>query len=259
MACFRFINRVIFIILALIIFQGKVIAAEKTLYVYAGAGLRPAMEKLAQLFERQEGIRVVIDYGGTGQLLTRFKASHKGDLFVPGSKVHLPELASSGDLLSVQDIVMHTPVVGVHHDKSKQIKTFSDLTQAGIKIGLGDPKSMALGRTAVSIVKNSGMEEAILANTLVRAATVKQLAMYVLRGDVDAAIIGRADVVQNADKLSMVAIPQAWYQPEIIAVGVLSTTRQPELAKRFSALLTSQEGIATFVSLGFLPCDETVQ
>ena len=94
---------------------------------------------------------------------------------------------------------------------------------------------------------------------MVQAATVKQLAMYVLRGDVDAAIIGRSDVIQNPDKLMMIAIPSSWYQPEIIAVGVLNTTEQPDLAKRFAALLVSKEGVDTFVELGFLPCDKKLQ
>ena len=253
------LKKYIFLIAALIVFESSAFAVGKTLYIYAGAGLRPAMDKLAARFELQENIKVRIDYGGSGQILTRFKSSHKGDLFIPGSKVHFPKLALSNDLISVQDIVTHTPVIGVYRNKSDQIKSFSDLTKEGIKVGLGDPKSMALGRTAVSIIEHSQMEKAIRENVVVQAATVKQLAMYVIRGDIDAAIIGRSDVVQNADKLSMVAIPEDWYSPEIIAVGVLSTTKQPELSKRFADLLTSQVGISTFVSLGFLPYIKTAQ
>lgn len=94
---------------------------------------------------------------------------------------------------------------------------------------------------------------------MVRAATVKQLAMYLIRGDVDAAIIGRSDVVQNSDKLTLIEISKAWYQPEIVAVGVLKTTVHAGLAKRFADLLASPEGIATFVADGFLPCDPVTQ
>ena len=39
------------------------------------------------------------------------------------------------------------------------IKTFSDLAKPGVRVGLGDPKAMALGRTAEDILKNSGLKD----------------------------------------------------------------------------------------------------
>jgi len=241
----------------LILFQENVFADPLALHIYAGAGLRPVLDKLASRFEMEEGVNIHIDYGGSGQILSRFQASHRGDLFIPGSKVHFSTLMEAHELLSVQDIVMHTPVVAIFPDKNEQIQVFSDLAKPGIRVGVGDPKSMALGRTAEDILKHTQVEAAIRKNIVVQAATVKQLAMYVLRGDVDAAIIGRSDVIQNPDKLMMISIPSSWYQPEVIAVGVLNTTEQPYLAKRFAALLVSKEGVDTFVGLGFLPCDKT--
>ena len=52
---------------------------------------------------------------------------------------------------------------------------FADLGKPGIRVGLGDPKAMALGRTAEDILDHSGLKQAIQKNTVVRAATVKQL------------------------------------------------------------------------------------
>jgi molybdate transport system substrate-binding protein len=248
----------LFLLLTLSTLQGSAFATPLALHVYAGAGLRPALDKLASRFEMKEGVNIRIDYGGSGQILSRFQASHRGDLFIPGSKVHFSTLEKSGDLLSVQDIVMHTPVLAIFPDKKNQIKTFSDLAKSGVRLGVGDPKSMALGRTAEKILQHSQMEAAIRKNIVVQAATVKQLAMYVLRGDVDAAIIGRSDVIQNSDKLTMLAIPSEWYEPEVIAVGVLKTAEQHDLANRFATFLVSKEGIDTFIELGFLPCDKAL-
>ena len=52
----------------------------------------------------------------------------------------------------------------------------------GVIVGMGDPKAMALGRTAEDILKASGLGEPIRKNTVVRAATVKQLVLYLLKG-----------------------------------------------------------------------------
>lgn len=235
----------------------QVVRAEELL-VYAGAGLRPAMEPLATLFETQNHAKVLLEYGGSGQLLTRFQASRKGDVFVPGSKVYFEKLITAGDLKgTTQDIVAHTPVVGVTQAKATTIKNFSDLATPGVRVGLGDPKAMALGQTAETILAASGIGEAIRANVVLRAATVKQLALYVSQGDIDAAIIGRSDAILNTATMVMLEIPKHWYKPDIIAVGILSTTTHPDLAKRFADLLASPKGVAIFKQVGFLSIDKT--
>lgn len=226
-------------------------AMAEELMVYAGAGLRPAIDKIAALFEAKTGDKVVIDYGGSGQILTRFKASQKGDVFIPGSMIYFEKLGDQ--VKNVQAVVEHIPVVGVSKAKATEITTFADLAKPGVKVGLGDPKAMALGRTAEEILKDSPIGSKILANTVVRAATVKQLTLYVLQGDVDAAIIGRSDAVQNADKITMIPIPPELYKAEIVGVGVLTTSAHPKLAQDFADLVASKEGVGVFEKMGFLP------
>lgn len=221
------------------------------LMVYAGAGLRPAVEEIAQTFEAEHGTKVVITYGGSGQILTSFKASQKGDVFLPGSEVYSKKL---GDQIGpLQEVAIHIPVVGVAKDKVDEIKTFEDLAKPGIRVGLGDPKAMALGRTAENILKASPVGDKILANTVLRAATVKQLTLYLLQGDVDAAIISHSDAVLNKGKIASIDVPTALYTPEVVAVGVLKTSTQPELAQSFADLVASKDGIAAFTKAGFLP------
>ena len=134
-------------------------------------------------------------------MLTRFKATGKGDLYLPGSQFYVDQLKKDGRVLFSLPVVLHTPVVAVNKKMADKVKTFADLAKPGVRVGLGDPKAMALGRTAEDILNNSGIKAGILKNTVVRAATVKQLTLYVVRGDVAAAIIARADAVQNPDSL----------------------------------------------------------
>lgn len=242
--------------LAAVALAGAVTAAgarSEEVMVYAGAGLRPAIDKLAAQFEAKTGSTVAIDYGGSGQLLTHFAARKAGDVFIPGSMVYFEKLGA--DVGPVKTVVAHVPVVGVAAAKAGEIKSFEDLARPGVKVGLGDPKAMALGRTAEAILKASPIGEKILANTVVRAATVKQLALYVEQGDVDAAIVGRSDAVRSNGKIVMVPIPADLYKAEIVGVGVLSTSTHPELAQAFADLVASKEGVAVFETMGFLPVE----
>ena len=232
-------------------FADKALTAE--LYLLAGAGLRQPVDELTQNFTTETGIKVKTEYSGSGKLLARLKATGQGDVYLPGSHFYVEKLKAEGDVLSSHPVVLHTPVLAVWRKTRKNIHKFADLAEPGVRLGLGDPLAMALGRTAEEILRKSGMAEKILPNVKVRAATVKQLALYVTRGDVDAGIIGRADAVQFQDSLRMIEIDKGWYTPEVITAAVLKTSRNPEIARKLASFLTTASAIKIFEKYGFLP------
>ncbi len=228
-------------------------AAAEELHIFVGAGLRQPVDHLVKAFEGQTGHRVFIDYGGSGHLLARIKASGKGDLFVPGALFYIEKLEKEGKIRSYRSIVQHTPVIGVNTAQAGRLTTFDDLAKPGIRLAMGDPKAMAFGRTAMAICEKSGQKKAILKNVTVYGATVKQLALYVSQGAVDAAIIGRSDAFQNREKITIVPIPPDYFQAEIIAAAVLQSASNPDLAGQLADYLSTKKAGAVFQKYGFLP------
>ena len=228
-------------------------ASARELHIFVGAGLRQPVDQLALEFEKQSGHRVFADYGGSGQLLTKIEASSQGDLFIPGAVFYIEKLQQQGKVRSSRPLVRHTPVIGVNPKATDRVSRFEDLAKPGIRLAIGDPKAMAFGRTALSILDESGQKEAILKNVKVYGATVKQLALYVAQGVVDAAIIGRSDACQNAGKIIMVSIPEAYFESEIVAAAVLQSAENPELAETFAKFLSSDHAVTVFEKFGFLP------
>ncbi|WP_448208348.1 molybdate ABC transporter substrate-binding protein [Azospirillum sp. sgz302134] len=228
-------------------------AAAQELHAYVGAGLRPPVEALIEAFKAETGIVVHAEYGGSGQLLARINETRGGDLFIPGTTFYTDKLKEQGAVADLTVLVVHGPVLAVAPGKAEAIHSFADLAKPDVRVGLGDPQAMALGRTAEEILDKSGQGEAIRRNVTVRAATVKQLALYLLDGNVDAAIIGNADVAQNPGKLTVLPIPPEWYQAEYAPVAVLTTSAAPDAAKRFAGFLASDKGLATFQRFGFPP------
>ncbi len=226
--------------------------AAGQLHIFVGAGLRQPVDQLVKAFEDQTGHQVFIDYGGSGQLLTRIEASGKGDIFIPGSLFYIEKLEKSGKVRSCRPIVQHTPVVGVSIAQAGQVNTFNDLAKPGVRLSMGDPKAMAFGRTAMTICERSGRKEAILKNVTVYGATIKQLALYVSQGAVDAAIMGRSDAFQNREKITIVSIPAEYFQAEIIAAAVLQSALKPELAGQLCDYLSSSNAVDVFQQHGFL-------
>ncbi|TKI03505.1 molybdate ABC transporter substrate-binding protein [Martelella alba] len=227
--------------------------AAEPLHVYAGAALRPAIETLAERYRQETGQPVVVEYGGSGQMAARILATRAGDVFVAGAMPDIETLQRDGAVASSQPLAEHAAVLAVNKSARERITRFDDLAKPGVRIALGDPKAMALGRTAEEILSHSDKREAILANVVTRALTMSQLTMYVVNGDVDAAIIGPHDVMKNAGKLVAVPLPPNVYQPEVVGAAVLNSSVHPDDARRFVALLASPQGKAALANAGFPP------
>ena len=223
------------------------------LLLFAGAGLRQPTDQLIEAFQKETGHTVHVTYAGSGQLMASILASGQGDLFMPGSLFHMEKLEKMGRIDSLKKVVAHTAVLGVNIHKTDLIRSFDDLARPGVRLALGDPDAMALGRTALTILSHSPLKDAILKNVVVYGATVKQLAMYVSQGEVDASIIGRADAFQFRDSIQMIPIPPDYFQPETIAIAVLKDSRHQEAASQFCDFIASKQGIAVFEHFGFLP------
>jgi len=223
------------------------------LLLFAGAGLRQPTDHLIRIFQEETGHSVKVTYAGSGQLLSSILASGQGDLYMPGAFFYIQKLKGMGRIDSAKRLVAHTAVVGVNFRKENRVRSFDDLARPGLRLALGDPKAMAFGRIARAILSRSPLKDAILKNVVVYGATVKQLALYVARGDVDAAIIGRADAFQFRDKIRIVPIPPAYFQPETIAIAVLKDSHNLKAATRFCNFMASNRSITVFEDFGFLP------
>jgi len=223
------------------------------LHFFVGAGLRQPVDRLVQDFQRKTGHRVVVDYDGSGRLLARITASGQGDLFMPGALFYIEKLQARGKVHSYHPVVAHTPVIAVNKTKAEEVTKFEDLAKPGIRLALGDPKAMALGKTAMKIVERSGLKDKILANVAVYGATVKQLALYVADGNVDASIVGRADAFQLRNRVAMIPIPEEYFEDETVAVAVLTTATDLEAATALQYFMVSPEAIKVFEIFGFLP------
>jgi len=176
-------------------------AAE--LYLYAGAGLKDPVEKIVKQFEKETGNNVTIEYGGSGQLLARYNTVKTGDLYLPGSSDYVEKLEKTGDVKESAPLVLHIPVMAIRKEKSAGIDSFKALAESNLRLGIGDSKAMALGKGAEKILELSGYQAQLNDKIVVKAATVKQLMLYLLNGDVDAAVVGRSGAWKVRDKVDL--------------------------------------------------------
>lgn len=224
-------------------------AAE--LHMYCGAGLRIPADKVVKKFEAQTGHKVTVEFGGMGQLLTRFNASKAGDVFLSGSEDYIAEIARNKEVLTQHRIVFHTAVMAVQKSRADGIKTFADLAKSNLRLGMGDPQAIALGRAGEIMLDSSGYGKELRAKVIVRGTTIKQVLMYLENNEVDAAVIGHSDAVKN-EKLVILPTPAGTPQ-EVIAIAALTTSKNHKAAVQLADFFSLTENINIFVDAGFLP------
>ncbi|MTH45143.1 molybdate ABC transporter substrate-binding protein [Intestinirhabdus alba] len=227
-------------------------AAAADLHLYAGAGLRAPVDEIIARFEKETGHRVTVEYGGSGQILTRVQLTRRGDLFLPGSADYVDKLSAEGLVSAAFPLVLHTPVMAVRKDKAAGITTFAQLAESQLKLGMGDPKAIALGKSGEKLLALTGYGESLREKVVVRTATIKQLVVYLLNGDVDAAVIGRTDAVNNSDTLVILPTPAGTPQ-EIATLALLQSSQHPEEARLLADYFAAAPAIKVFTDRGYLP------
>jgi molybdate transport system substrate-binding protein len=230
-----------------------------TLTAFVGSASKPAMEEAAAAFEKETGIKVYLNFGGSGTMLSQIELSQSGDLYIPGSQDYIVKAERKGviDINSVEKIAYLIPVISVQHGNPQNIQTLADLARPGLEIGIGNPQSVCLGLYAIEIFEYNGLLDDIVKNIVVNAESCAKTAALISLQSVDA-VIGW-DVFhywdqENIDTVYIDAsqLPRLAYVPGAIT----KFTTDKENAQRFLDFLVSEEGRQIFQKWGYITAEE---
>ncbi|MGN7613840.1 substrate-binding domain-containing protein [Magnetococcales bacterium HHB-1] len=222
---------------------------EEPLKLYAGKGLRHAVEDIKALYEKREGVSVEVVYAGSATLLNTIEKTRKGDVYLPGSKSYIND---AGPLITRSAFVgHHVPTFAIRRDTGKKISRYEDLLVPGVRIAIANENMAAIGRVANTINKRAGPDRDYAHNIVVLGSTVNELIQLVVDGQVDAALIW-TDMLKwtMAKELVPVTIPSDINLPKEIWVGELNTTKYPNNARKLFNMI-AEDGKTFFKQHGF--------
>jgi molybdate transport system substrate-binding protein len=226
--------------------EGEKIEATGPLLLFCGAGIRPPVAEVAELFEQEHDVTVQCDYAGSEVLLSRIKLT-QGDLFMPGDMHYVDVAEQEGLITSKRTVCYFVPVILVQKGNPRNIRSLRDLLRPGIEIGLGDPEACAIGRvTAEILAKNKISAEDIDRSVKARSLTVHELGNYIKLKSLDAVIVWDAVAAYYPDSAEAVPIPREQNVTATVAVAVLKSSEQPELAAKLAGFFASRRSKAVF-------------
>ncbi len=222
-------------------------AAGNELFLYCGAGIRPPVAELIEIFKREHGVEIFTDYSGSEVLLSKIKLSHHGDLYIPGDKHYIEQALQQDMILSRRPVFYWIPTILVQKGNPKNISGLEDILRPGLKLGLGDPNACAIGRTSRQILaKNNITWEEVKKHVSYLSLTVNELGMQIQARSLDAVIVWDAMAQYYSEYGDEVSIAPEKNLISTVDIGVLKFTRNRELAEKFVDFITCERGREVF-------------
>lgn len=243
---------------------------NEPLLCYIGGTMRPAVEKLASMYEKKTGVKISPDYSSSGEAIIKVKQTGKGDLIV----VHDPYLGqiqkeNIGDTSFT--VATMRGVIIVPKGNPKEIHGLGDLAKPGVKLIFSDQQYSTLGHLIDVINKKSGLGSQIDANIISRTKGSAEAANAVCIGTADAAIVWDAVAWLRSDKVDAIEIEER-FQPQAgvdaitsstfgdidmgsvrVTVSRLKSSKRQVEALKFAEFMISEEGANVWKEMGYSP------
>jgi len=226
-------------------------AKGQSLFLYCAAGLREAAETLIAAFKAETGIEVQPTYTGSGCLLAQITISQTGDLYFPGEDWYMAQAKERGYVADSATVAYFVPVIMVQRGNPKGIKGLADLMRPDVRVGIGEPKSCAIGQFTQKVIEANGMSfEALDRKAVSHFVTAPELGNAVKLGAVDACVQWDAVASWYLDDADVVAFPTNAQTISPIPLGVLNFSKHPQEARRFMEFVRGPKGQAILAEHG---------
>jgi len=229
-------------------------STSKEITVSAAISLKNSFEEIGKIYESQYGTKCIFNFGASGDLMKQIAGGAPVDIFASAAKKDMDEADKKGFTVadSRADLASNSLVLVVPAQAKSTLKSFEGLNSADIKkIATGNPKSVPAGRYAEEVFNFYKIFPSIK-EKLIYTENVRQVLDYVARGEVDAGVVYATDAAVRSKEVIVIATaPDSSHKPVVYPIAVIKGSKSEAEAKKFIALVMSQEGKAILKKYGF--------
>ena len=228
--------------------------AEKTeILISAAASLTNCIQDISAMYtEKNPQVTITANFGSSGALQQQIEQGAPADIFFSAALKQMNELKEKGMMLdsSVKNI-LENKVVLITPKNATALDFFEDLAKSSVKkIGVGEPKSVPVGRYTEQVFKNLGLTDKV-APKLILAKDVREVLSWVETGNVDAGIVYETDAKISKDVTICSTAPEGSHDKVIYPVGVVKASKHAAEAQKFVDFLFSDAAKEVFARYGF--------
>lgn len=225
------------------------------LKVLCGSSFRDPMEKLVEMYEKETGKPVGLEFGGSEDHLPKVKTKSIGDAFVTHSP-YMQYTKEADALLREVEVGFLAPVLVVRKDypQKQKLKTIEDLARPELlsRVVLPNPKYSTCGEMVSKLLKEKGIKDGVMKNVgndLVKHHS--EVGNQLKIGARDAGIMWNGVAHNYLDSLEIVPTEYEYDQTIRVAVIGLSYSRKQEQLKEFLDFV-EKHGKEVFTEFGYV-------
>ena len=223
---------------------------------YCAAGIRLPIKQIVVDYEREYGVQVQVQYGGSGTLLSNIQTARIGDLYLAADESYIQRAREKKLLVESIPVARMKPVIAVPKDNPQKITSIQDLLRPDIRVALANPEAAAIGRITREILRENQVWNRLKEHTKVFKPTVNDVANDIRLGAVDTGIIWDS-IANQYDQIDSISVGEFDQKSYLITIGILSSSRKPTSSLKFARYLSAQDkGLKHFADLGYQPIDE---
>ncbi len=233
------------------------------LVVFAAGSLTESFTEIGTAFEQKnDGVRVVLNFANASTLLQQITQGAPADVFAPAAPKFVEDAVSQGLIQkeTVKIFARNRLVVILPKENPQNITTLQDLAKPGVRLILG-AKEGPMGPYVEKLLTNASafpdfspdFKEKVYQNVVSYESTVKAVVNKVMLGEGDAGIVFFTDGKSAEDRLQLLKIPDEINVEAVYPIAVLKSSAHGELAQAFVDFVLSAEGQKTMEKYGFLP------
>ena len=205
-------------------------------------------QPLAAAFRKVTGATVRFALGSSGMLSQQIANGAPYDVFLSANQEYVDQLVRSGHILP-DTVLWYANGRLALWSRSGTIRILQQLDAPNLlHIAVANPAHAPYGLAARQALQTRGLWVRV-EKKIVYAENVRQAWEYARGGNVDAALTAWTLVHDQ----SGVLVPAEWHQPIRQVGGVVKSSRQVALARRFLTFLKGPEGRAVLQSYGLFP------
>ena len=230
---------------------------DKEIIVSAAISLTNAFGEMGKNFqEKQKNVRVLFNFGGSGDLSRQIIGGAPVDVFASASPKDMDDLDKMNMILkdTRTDFAGNRVVLVVPANATLNLSSFNDLKRGEIKrIAIGNPQTVPAGRYSEEVLKYFNLMDGVK-DKLIFAGNVRQVLDYVARGEVDAGMVYSTDAAIKADRVKIaIEASEQSHKPVVYPIAVIKGSKKEILGKEFISFVVSQEGKQIMKKYGFKP------
>lgn len=214
---------------------------SKNFEILCVGAFRPPVEEMRRIFAKENGIDIQISYSPANVILQQLKMHSHGDIYIPADRYYTDEAVKAGIVKEPKIFAYLIPVIMVQKGNPHKINKLSDLTKKSLKVGLVDERIGAIGRLFAMLIKKNHIRMDDI-NVVYHAPMVGELGNAIKLKAIDAAVVWKSLAMSYPEEADYIAIPRKNNIIVTVSAGIIKTSENKEIARKFIKYMTSKSG-----------------